>query len=151
MIFTLLQDKVRFSRSPTNGKRPQHPGDSAVDLTLEILEKITAGVQVQSLNIRLWNGTYWPDQTPKPATIVLNRPSALREMLADCSEIGVAEAYIASNKSLKIFIFQLNNSWLNRLDSNIGFKQVWGLRGLGKKLCSQGTQGSLQQSMLLVI
>jgi cyclopropane-fatty-acyl-phospholipid synthase len=94
MIFTLLQDKVRLSRSRADGKRPQHPGDPAVDLTLEILEKITAGTQVQSLNVRLWNGTYWPDQTPKPATIVLNRPSALREMLADGSEIGVAEAYI---------------------------------------------------------
>ena len=94
MIFTLLQDKVRLSRSSGNGRRPQHPGDPSVDLTLEILEKITAGVRIQSLNYRLWNGVYWPNEIPKPATLVLNRPSALREMLGGGSEIAVAEAYI---------------------------------------------------------
>jgi len=94
MILRLLQNRVRSPQSLTDGKRPQYPGDSAVELTLEILEKITAGAQVKSLNVRLWNGTNWPDQTPKPATLVLNRPGSLREMLAGGSEIAVAEAYI---------------------------------------------------------
>ena len=94
MILKLLQNRARLSRSLTDGKRPQHPGDSAVDLTLEILGKITAGAQIQSINVRLWNGAYWPDQMPKPATIVLNRPSALREMLTGGSEVAVAEAYM---------------------------------------------------------
>jgi cyclopropane-fatty-acyl-phospholipid synthase len=94
MILRLLQDRVGSSRSLGNGKQLKHPDDSAVDLTLEILEKIAASCRIQSLNFRLWNGAYWPDPTPKPATLVLNRPSALREMLADGSEIAVAEAYI---------------------------------------------------------
>jgi cyclopropane-fatty-acyl-phospholipid synthase len=94
MILKLFRGRVHSSRSLTDGKRSKHPGDAAVGLTLEILEKITAGVQVKSLNVRLWNGIYWPDPTPKPATLVLNRPSALREMLADGSEIAVGEAYI---------------------------------------------------------
>ena len=94
MILRLLQGRVRSSHSLTDGKRLKPPGDSAVDLTIEILEKITAGIPVKSLNVRLWNGTYWPHQTPKPATLVLNRPSALREMLAGGSELAVAEAYI---------------------------------------------------------
>jgi len=94
MIFRLFQDKVSSSQSLTDGKRPKHPDDFEVDLTLEILGKITVGVQLRSLNVRLWNGAYWPDHTPKPATLVLNRPSSLREMLADGSEIAVGEAYI---------------------------------------------------------
>jgi len=83
-----------MSRSQTGGNRLIHSGDSAVDLTLEILKKITAGSDMQSLNVRLWNGIYWPDQAPKPATLVLNRPSSLREMLAECSELAMGEAYI---------------------------------------------------------
>jgi cyclopropane-fatty-acyl-phospholipid synthase len=94
MILRLLQGRVHSSRSLSDGKRSKPPGDSVVDLTLEILEKITVGIPVKSLNVRLWNGTYWPDQTPKPATLVLNRPSALREMLSGGSELAVAEAYI---------------------------------------------------------
>jgi len=94
MILKLFQGRVRSSRSLTNGNQPQHPVDSTVDLTLEILEKITAGCQIQSLNVRLWNGAYWPDQTPRPATLVLNRPSALREMLLGGSEVAMGEAYL---------------------------------------------------------
>jgi cyclopropane-fatty-acyl-phospholipid synthase len=94
MILKLLQNKVGLSNLVTDGKWSKHPGNSAVDLTLEILGKITAGIRLQSLNVRLWNGTYWPDQTPKPATLVLNRPSALREMLAGGSELAMGEAYL---------------------------------------------------------
>jgi len=68
--------------------------DPAASLTLEILEKITGGTPLKNLNIRLWNGVYWPNATPKPATLVLNRPSSLREMLAISSEVAVGEAYI---------------------------------------------------------
>jgi cyclopropane-fatty-acyl-phospholipid synthase len=94
MILRLLQDRVRSSRSLNDGKRPKPPADSTVDLTLAILERIAAGIRPQSLNVRLWNGAYWPDQTPKPATLVLNRPSALREMLSGGSELAMGEAYI---------------------------------------------------------
>jgi len=92
MILKLFQDRARSSRSRMDGGRPAH--DPGVDLTLQILEQITAGVQMQSLNVRLWNGIYWPDPRPKPATLVLNRPSSLREMLEGGSEIALGEAYI---------------------------------------------------------
>lgn len=68
--------------------------DPAADVTLEILNKITAGSTLQSLNVRLWNGVYWPNSEPRPATLVLKRPSSLREMLATCTEVAVGEAYI---------------------------------------------------------
>ncbi|HEV3271690.1 MAG TPA: hypothetical protein VGZ93_05860 [Candidatus Methylacidiphilales bacterium] len=55
MILKLFQDGVRSSRSLTDGKRSKQQVDSAVDLTLEILQKITAGFRVKSLNVRLSN------------------------------------------------------------------------------------------------
>jgi cyclopropane-fatty-acyl-phospholipid synthase len=66
----------------------------AVALTKEILKRIISGPSLELLNARLWNGETWPDATPKPATLILNRPSALREMLADCSEVALGEAYL---------------------------------------------------------
>jgi cyclopropane-fatty-acyl-phospholipid synthase len=66
----------------------------AAALTLEILDKLAAGTRFQDFNIRLWNGEYWPDSSPKPATLVLTRPSALRELLMGCSEVAAGEAYL---------------------------------------------------------
>ncbi|MCE0524136.1 MAG: cyclopropane-fatty-acyl-phospholipid synthase family protein [Methylacidiphilales bacterium] len=95
MILKLLQGRGRTSRSLVDGKRPQtFTGDWAIDLTIRILERITAGNRIQSLNVRLWDGAYWPDQTPRAATLVLNRPSALREMFSGGSEVAVGEAYL---------------------------------------------------------
>lgn len=76
------------------GEEGVSSGNSAVDLTLEILGKITSGISIHAFNVRLWNGIYWPNDRPKPATLVLNRPSALKEMLIGCSEAAVGEAYI---------------------------------------------------------
>jgi len=84
------QDEGFQSSSPQNENRS---GDTVTDMTIEILEKITAGTSLQSLNVRLWDGLYWPNSTPKPATLVLNRPSSLREMLATCTEVALGEAY----------------------------------------------------------
>ncbi|HUB66049.1 MAG TPA: cyclopropane-fatty-acyl-phospholipid synthase family protein [Candidatus Methylacidiphilales bacterium] len=66
------------------------------ELTLRILESLTNGQKPANINVRLWDGSYWPDEAPKAATIVLNRPSALKEMLQKGSEAGVGEAYIRS-------------------------------------------------------
>ncbi|MCE0499079.1 MAG: cyclopropane-fatty-acyl-phospholipid synthase family protein [Methylacidiphilales bacterium] len=66
----------------------------ARELTLRILESLTGGQAPQTINVRLWDGSYWPEAGPKPATIVLNRPSALKEMLLPGSEAGVGEAYL---------------------------------------------------------
>ena len=68
--------------------------DPVAELTLHLLEIIAGGVPFRFLNVRLWNGLYWPNEIPKPATLVLNRPSALREMLEGGSEVAVAEAYL---------------------------------------------------------
>jgi len=66
----------------------------AVRLTIEILERLLGPDGLPGLTVRLWEGTLWPDEKARAATLVLNRPSALKEMLAGGSEVAVAEAYV---------------------------------------------------------
>ncbi len=70
------------------------PPEKHRDHTVEILEKLTDNQPLQSVNFRLWTGEHWPSPEPKPATVVLNRPSALREMLSGGSEVALGEAYL---------------------------------------------------------
>ena len=88
MILNLLQGG-RLKKGSIKGR-----AKSVIDLTVQILEEIFDGHELKSVNFRLWNEMYWPDSEPKPATIVLNRPSALREMFLSGSEMAVAEAYL---------------------------------------------------------
>jgi cyclopropane-fatty-acyl-phospholipid synthase len=59
-----------------------------IQTSLLILQNICGPRGLSNLNFRLWDGTWWPNESSKPATLVLNRPSALREMFS-------GEAYIA--------------------------------------------------------
>ena len=67
--------------------------DSAKEITLQILEGLTEGEALRRLNIRLWDGSYWPDASPKAGTLVLNRPSALKEMLLSGTEAALGAAF----------------------------------------------------------
>ncbi len=42
----------------------------------------------------MWDGTPWPDDGPRPATVVLRHPGALRAMLLPGTEVGLGEAYL---------------------------------------------------------
>jgi cyclopropane-fatty-acyl-phospholipid synthase len=78
-------------------KKEIHHANSSADFartSMEILERLAEGSSLQAVNVRLWDGQYWPDASPKRATLVLNRPSALREMLSECSEVALGEAYL---------------------------------------------------------
>jgi cyclopropane-fatty-acyl-phospholipid synthase len=86
--------------SPAAAKIPKLLADAAAKdetylrLSREILEKVTGGNPLQRIRLRLWNGEYWPNPEPKASTVVLNRPSALREMLSGGSEVALGEAYL---------------------------------------------------------
>jgi cyclopropane-fatty-acyl-phospholipid synthase len=43
---------------------------------------------------RLWDGTSWPDEQPREATLVLKHPGALRAMFGAGTEKALAEAYL---------------------------------------------------------
>jgi cyclopropane-fatty-acyl-phospholipid synthase len=69
--------------------------------TIQVLSEIFAGCSLERVAVRLWNGTPWPDERPRPATIVLKHPGTLRRMFLPGSEIGLAEAYIYDDFDLK--------------------------------------------------
>ena len=65
----------------------------AVRTTRELLDTLF-GRDPQEINVRLWDGTYWPDDRPRRATLVLNHPGALRAMFLPCNEVTLGEAYL---------------------------------------------------------
>ncbi|MBV9999470.1 MAG: class I SAM-dependent methyltransferase [Verrucomicrobia bacterium] len=69
--------------------------------TIQVLSEIFAGCPLERVAVRLWDGTPWPDGRPRPATIVLKDPDALRRMFLPGSEIGLAEAYLYDDFDLE--------------------------------------------------
>ncbi len=62
--------------------------------TLQILERLFDADARQRVGVLLWDGTRWPDDTPRPATLVLNHPGALRAMFLPGTELALGEAYL---------------------------------------------------------
>jgi cyclopropane-fatty-acyl-phospholipid synthase len=100
--------------------------------TLEILTQLFDRGMLQKVGFRLWDGTSWPDDTPRPTTIVLNHPGALRRIFRDTSsDLSLGEAYIYDDFNIEgdiYAVFQLAEDLL---------LQKWGLAkrlDLGLKL-----------------
>jgi len=55
------------------------------------------GARSPDVGFRLWDDTQWPDAAPRPATIVLRHPGALRAMFGGGDEMTLAEAYVAGD------------------------------------------------------
>ncbi|MGD0611958.1 MAG: cyclopropane-fatty-acyl-phospholipid synthase family protein [Anaerolineales bacterium] len=68
--------------------------DEHLHLTIQILKQLFDEESVKRVNVRLWDGTYWPDEAPRLATLVLKHPGALREMFQPGTEVGLGEAYL---------------------------------------------------------
>ena len=68
--------------------------NEATRLTLDLLETWFTGEAAQRVGVRLWDGTCWPDETPRPAVLVLKHPGALRAMFLPGTEVGLGEAYL---------------------------------------------------------
>jgi hypothetical protein len=49
--------------------------DQANRLTLDLLEELFVGDAAQKASVRLWDGTRWPDDAPRPVTLVLKPPA----------------------------------------------------------------------------
>jgi cyclopropane-fatty-acyl-phospholipid synthase len=70
-----------------------HP-DEATSLTLRLLDELLSGDGAHRVDVRLWDGTHWPDAAPRPVTLVLKHPGALRSAFLPGTELGLAEAYL---------------------------------------------------------
>ncbi len=66
----------------------------AVQITRRVLDKLFQGKNAEKVGVRLWDGSRWPDDTPRPATLVLNHPGALRQMFLPPTELNMGEAYL---------------------------------------------------------
>lgn len=73
---------------------PSTKTDEHVRLTTRILKQLLDEESVKRVNVRLWDGTYWPDEAPRRATLVLKHPGALKEMFQPGTEVGLGEAYL---------------------------------------------------------
>jgi hypothetical protein len=58
-------------------------------ITLHLLDELFPGAAEQQVSFRLWDGTLWPDAMPRPATVVLQHPGALRAMLLPGHELSL--------------------------------------------------------------
>jgi cyclopropane-fatty-acyl-phospholipid synthase len=68
--------------------------EKATGLTIRILSELFDEEARRKIGIRLWDGTNWPDEAPRPVTLVLQHPGALRAMFLPGTEVGLGEAYI---------------------------------------------------------
>jgi cyclopropane-fatty-acyl-phospholipid synthase len=115
---------TRLSRAEREGLF----SSSAEQTSLQILKRIFGDRPLENVAFRLWTGSVWPAEPAcaSAATLVLNRPSALREMLLPGSETGVGEAYLDAafdvegnmEASFEIAdrIMAQTNGWTVRLD-----------------------------------
>ena len=72
---------------------PQGPGSDAARITLKLLDSLFGGAGAD-VAVRLWDGTRWPDDRPRAATLVLRHPGALRAMFRAGTELALSEAYL---------------------------------------------------------
>ncbi len=63
-------------------------------ITLSVLDRLVGRERAQNVAIRLWDGTLWPDQKPRAATVVLKFPGALRTIFASGHERGLGEGFL---------------------------------------------------------
>jgi cyclopropane-fatty-acyl-phospholipid synthase len=68
--------------------------DRAAQISLQVLEELTADYQGEDFAVRLWDGTRWGTAHQPRFTLVLNRPGALRSMFLSPSELTLGEAFI---------------------------------------------------------
>ncbi len=82
----------------------------AKKLSLQFLDEVLKSAQIKTVGVRLWDGTNWPDDTPRPAVLVLQHAGALRAMFAAGTELALAEAYLYNDFDIEgdiIAVFEL--------------------------------------------
>jgi cyclopropane-fatty-acyl-phospholipid synthase len=68
--------------------------ENAARVSLRLLDELIGRQDGGMVGVRLWDGTRWPDDRPRAATLVLRHPGALRAMFRAASELALSEAYL---------------------------------------------------------
>jgi len=66
--------------------------EEAARISLKLLDDLLG--RDGRVGARLWDGTRWPDERPRAATLVLRHPGALRAMFRAGTELALSEAYL---------------------------------------------------------
>ncbi len=82
------------------------PGSDAARITLELLDDLFG--HGGDVGVRLWDGTRWPDERPRAATLVLRHPGALRAMFRAGTELALSEAYLHDDFDIEGDIFAVH-------------------------------------------
>src|SRR6266568_3076611 len=86
--------------------------------TRHVLSEIFADCSLDKVGVRLWDGTAWPDQRPRPAMLALKHSGALGRMFLPGTEVGLAEAYLRDDFDIEGDIeaaFEIADFLLERL------------------------------------
>lgn len=90
-----VKELIAIGASVTGMARvPVIEADKAAHWTLRALDELFDGDGRMPVGVRLWNGTCWPDEAPRPVTLVLKHPGALRTAFLPGTELALAEAYL---------------------------------------------------------
>ena len=83
-------------------KMPSNISKSAATAqAMALLEALIDRSISERVGFRFWDGTPWPDERVRPATLVLRHPDALENMLLPGTEAGLAEAYLRDDFDLE--------------------------------------------------
>ena len=108
-------------------KTTQDKIGEAVEITLHLLDEILGKYVGEQVGVRLWEGTLWPDQRQRAATVVLKHPGALRSMFLPGTELAVAEGYLYDDFDIEGDIFEvfrlidaiestvMNSGWIQKV------------------------------------
>ncbi len=94
-------------------------GKTVEEKTRHILREIFAGCSLNKVGVRFWDGTMWPDDRSRDATLVLKHPGALGRMFLPGTEVGLAEAYLHNDFDVEGDIeiaFEVGDFLLGRLN-----------------------------------
>jgi cyclopropane-fatty-acyl-phospholipid synthase len=67
---------------------------SETDTAVRFLDQLFDGVPPKNVSFQFWNGQLWPDDHPRPATLVLRHEGTLRAMFGAGTEKALAEAFL---------------------------------------------------------
>jgi cyclopropane-fatty-acyl-phospholipid synthase len=62
--------------------------------TVALLSRLFPDAALGNVSFALWDGSTWPDDKPRAATIVLHHPGTVRAMFSEGTEKGLAEAFL---------------------------------------------------------
>jgi cyclopropane-fatty-acyl-phospholipid synthase len=64
------------------------------EATIDLLGRLFPNAALGNVSFELWDGSVWPDEKSRAATIILRHPDAVRAMFSAGTEKGLAEAFL---------------------------------------------------------